>query len=126
MPILVAMKRKGLAVMLSAIAAIACTSEPRLDTAVPHATGIRGDLVYVGGPYPGVSHHREPGRVTVFNSSGNEVDSETWGESGRFLIILPAGTYRLVSESGDARCPDKEVEVEPNSISVIHLTCEVM
>jgi len=121
------MKWKTLAVMLAAIATVACASESDvLDTAVPHTSGIRGDLVYSGGPYPGVSHHREPGQVTVLNSTGSEVDSETWGEGGGFLLTLPAGTYRLVSESGDARCPDHEVVVEPDSISVVHLTCEVM
>jgi hypothetical protein len=91
------------------------------------ASGVEGDLVFVGGPPPGSDSppRLEPGRVTVYDSAGGQVASVSFEEGHGFSIALPPGQYRVVAESGDAICRDRHVAVNQDMYSVIHFSCDV-
>ncbi len=56
-----------------------------------------GTLVRVGGPAPGAAVPL-PGRVTAIGSAGVRF-TVTVGNNGRFSLMLPPGTYRLIGYS---------------------------
>jgi hypothetical protein len=89
------------------------------------SSGVRGELTYVGGPRQNIQH-LEPGRVSAFSTD----DGLRWGEavftSGHgFNLGLPAGTYRLLSKSGDAMCPVTTVRVAPNRFTSVTISCSI-
>ena len=90
-------------------------------------TGVRGDLVYVGGPPTGSDSQPslEPGKVTVYDSTGGRVASVSFEEGHRFSIALPPGQYRVAAESGDAICRDQQVAVDQDTYSAIRFPCDV-
>jgi hypothetical protein len=91
------------------------------------ASGVRGDLVYVGGPPRGSDSPPplELGKVTVYDSTGGRVASVSFEEGRGFSIALPPGQYRVVAESGDAICRDQQVAVDQDTYSVIRFSCDV-
>jgi hypothetical protein len=58
---------------------------------------VTGSFVTVGGPAPG-SPSPVPGQVTAKNSAGHKF-TVTVGKSGKFMLSLPAGVYRLTGHS---------------------------
>jgi hypothetical protein len=90
------------------------------------ASGVRGDVVYVGGP-PGSDSPPalEPGRVTVYDATGGRVASVSFEEGHRFSIASRPGRYTVVAESGDAICRDQDVAVNQDMYSVIRFSCDV-
>jgi len=91
------------------------------------ASGVRGDLVYVGGPAPGVNrNHLAPGEVVVWTQTVDRVASVSWGEGEGFQLPLDPGTYELVPWSGDARCESREVSVSAADYVSVHFRCSVL
>ena len=58
---------------------------------------VTGSFVAVGGPAPG-STRPLPGQVTAQNSAGHKFTVAV-GKSGKFVLWLPAGVYRLTGRS---------------------------
>ena len=106
---------------------IACAFALVVSCSANAASGVRGDLVYVGGPPPGSdsSPRLEPGRVTVYDATGDQMASVSFEEGHRFSIALPPGRYRIAAESGDAICRDQHVAVNQDMYSVIRFACDV-
>ncbi len=110
-----------IALLIVTLASASCTRDA--------TSGVRGDLVYIGGPPPvsasAASPHLEPGSVTVFDTGGKQVASASFEEGRGFSIVLPPGSYRLVPHSGDAQCVPRPVSVEPDAITTIRVSCDV-
>jgi hypothetical protein len=105
---------------------IACAIALVASCSANAASGVQGDLVYVGGPLGSDSPPRlEPGRVTVYDATGGQVASVSFEEGHGFSIALPPGQYRVAAESGDAICRDKHVAVNQDMYSVIRFSCDV-
>ena len=106
---------------------IACAFALVASCSADSASGVEGDLVYVGGPPPGSDSppHLEPGRVTVYDATGGQVASVSFEEGHGFSIALPPGQYRVAAESGDAICRDQQVAVNQDMYSVIRFSCDV-
>ena len=70
---------------------------PTVTTATGGEETVTGSFVAVGGPAPG-SPRPLPGQVTAQNSAGHKF-TVTVGKSGKFVLWLPAGLYRLTGRS---------------------------
>jgi len=99
------------------LVAIACASQ---------ASGVTGELRYVGGPAPGNSPHLEPGRVVAYAEDGREAGTVDFQEGEGFTLTLPPGTYTIVPSSGDAGCPTSTVTVVEGEFATVHIECSVM
>jgi len=75
--------------------------QPVKAPSVTTATGVEGTVtgtfVAVGGAAPGLPRPL-PGQVTAANTAGRKF-TVTVGKSGRFVLSLPAGVYRLTGRS---------------------------
>jgi hypothetical protein len=90
-------------------------------------SGVRGDLVYLGGPNPrAIRNHPEPGEVVAWTRTGHRVASVSFGEDEGFQLALDPGTYELVPRSGDARCQSMEVSVPSAGYVDIRFQCGVL
>jgi hypothetical protein len=87
--------------------------------------GIGGSIIYNGGPAPGVSDHREPGEVVVYDEGGSEVARQSVKERDGFGFTLDPGTYRLVTTSGDALCKDIPFTLTDGQFVDTVVTCDV-
>jgi hypothetical protein len=103
--------------VLGLLVAIACTSP---------ASGVTGELRYVGGPAPGNSPHLEPGRVVAYAENGREAGTVDFQEGEGFSLTLPPGTYTIVPSSGDAGCQTSTVTVVEGEYTTVHVECSVM
>jgi len=70
---------------------------PTVTTATGGEETVTGSFVAVGGPSPG-SPRPLPGQVTAQNSAGHKFTVAV-GKSGKFVLWLPAGLYRLTGRS---------------------------
>ena len=70
---------------------------PNITTATGGEGTVTGSFVAVGGPAPG-SPRPLPGQVTAQNSAGHKFTVAV-GKSGKFVLWLPAGLYRLTGRS---------------------------
>jgi hypothetical protein len=70
---------------------------PTVTTATGGEETVTGSFVAVGGPSPG-SPRPLPGQVTAENSAGHKFTVAV-GKSGKFVLWLPAGLYRLTGRS---------------------------
>jgi hypothetical protein len=113
-------------VALIGVACTACAGTSPIGGSQP-SSGVSGDLVYVGGPgaSPASSPHFEPGEVTAFALDGTEAAGGHFPEGKGFSLPLEPGTYRLVSKSGDARCPAVTVTVVPDRYQTVRIHCSV-
>jgi hypothetical protein len=89
------------------------------------ASGVTGDLRYVGGPTGG-PYGLESGRLVAYSEDGQGAGSVDFAEGERFRLALAPGTYRLVFMSGDASCPERSVTVSPNTFETVSVRCGVM
>lgn len=92
------------------------------------ASGIEGDLTYVGGPPPPPSFSpiRRPGTVRVYTMAGKLKATVAFQEGEGFRVVLPPGTYRVVGRSGAGSCPRVTAHVEPSSFAHVPLRCSVI
>ena len=98
---------------------IACAFAFVTSCSANDASGVRGDLVYVGGPPPGfglVTASRT-GKGHGLRVTGGRVASVSFEEGHGFSIALPPGKYRIAAESGDAICRDQHVAVNQDMYS---------
>jgi photosystem II stability/assembly factor-like uncharacterized protein len=70
---------------------------PSVTTATGGEGTVTGTFVAVGGAAPGLPRPL-PGQVTAANTAGRKF-TVTVGKSGRFVLSLPAGVYRLTGRS---------------------------
>ena len=91
------------------------------------SSGVLGDITYVGGPGPAspAALRLRPGSVTAFTPGGVQRAVAVFAEGHGFSIPLAPGTYRLVSKSGDARCPARTVTVLPGGYETVRIRCSV-
>ncbi len=90
-------------------------------------SGVRGDLIYLGGMDPrGTRNHPEPGEVVAWTRKGDRVASVSFGEGEGFHLALDPGTYELVPRSGDTRCQSMEVSVPAAGYVDIRFQCGVL
>jgi hypothetical protein len=70
---------------------------PTVTTATGGEGTVTGSFIAVGGPSPGLPRPLL-GQVTAKSSTGHKF-TVTVGKSGRFVLLLPAGVYRLTGRS---------------------------
>ena len=116
----------GIAVVIISVASPACGGPSPTGGRQP-SSGVSGDLVYIGGPAASAatSPHLEPGKVTAFTLDGAIRADSGFSEGKGFTLYLEPGTYRLVSKSGDARCPAVTVTVVADRFEIIRIRCAV-
>jgi hypothetical protein len=83
-----------------------------------------GEIVFSGGPPPGVSDRRQAGHVRLLHG-GRVVATAHVREGHRFTFRLKPRHYRLVTKSGDAQCPKKRVQVRAGAVTRVRVTCDV-
>jgi len=125
----------GMAVLMLAFGGMALASARHQGGAAPHARGgiVTGRYVMEGGPIPGPG--RQPpvrplsGTVT-FTAPGSRPVRLHVGATGKFTVLLAAGTYQVTAASasvhGPGACTRPEtVTVRPRIISHLMLICVV-
>jgi hypothetical protein len=95
------------------------------------SSGVRGVLVYIGGPPEvlGGSPSPEPGEVSAYAMDGSlkgDAGFDSSHAATEFSIPLEPGTYRLVGESGGALCRDQDVTVVPGRYETVTVRCDIM
>jgi hypothetical protein len=116
----------GTVVVIISVASAACAGPTPTGGGQP-SSGVSGDLVYIGGPAASAatSPHLEPGSVTALTPDGVNRAGSTFSEGEGFTLYLDPGTYRLVSKSGDAKCPEATVTVVADRFETIRIRCSV-
>jgi len=88
--------------------------------------GIGGSIFYRGGPPPGSGDRRQPGEVVIYDENGSEVARQSVQEGDGFGFTLRAGSYRLVTTSGDASCKDIQFTLTEGQYVDTIVYCDIM
>jgi len=111
-------------------------SAPRLSTTIAASAGPAGTGAYgyvTAGPTCPVQQAGQPcppqpvsAQVEARDSAGAAAASTHTDASGRFLLVLPPGSYTLVVTTGSTypRCPDTPVTVRSASMTRADISCD--
>ena len=123
--------RSGALAVATAVALSGCSSSdpaaPVVHTGVNETGSISGTLEAVGGPAPG-SPRPLPGQVSA--TGGGHTYSVAVGQSGRYSITVPGGSYIVtgrspLNESGTATCEARgSVRVQPPGDATADVLCQ--
>jgi hypothetical protein len=112
--------------MLTVLAASLALAAGVSPAAAPNS-GIRGVVVYGGGPLPRHGAPRPPVtnvRITV-RQRGRLVAMLTKEPKGRFRVALRPGVYRVVGTLSGRLCQALRLTVHPGSFVPVRLGCNV-
>jgi len=113
------------------IAAVICVSALAIGATVvlllssTPDSGVRGWLTYEGEP-GGPTGYLRPGSIVAYPGDGSEAAAASFQEGESFILHLSPGRYRLQPSSGDARCWELTVDVQPDEFVVTPITCGVL